>query len=306
MGLFTRKLKQVEQLAEEKGNANLVKNSSEKAIDLVKDLSGVKFSKGKKMIDNVIVFTNAAGGAGASTLAHNVAYEALKHKFKVVLVDLNILCPVQHTYLGIKQGLEKPDLVSYLLGRNNLNESIDSTNVINLLYANNRTLNDEINCNSKMAVDNFTQMIKTLRDYYDLVIVDCPMRVDEMLPNMMLYICDSIYVVWDEGVSSTINTEKLRRNMASVGIDSFTKLRVILNKRTDVHFSDYAFGKLNIELVEVLPFTTDIIDNSSRGRIFCEAGSSTTKNSAEFARKVKTLTEKILKIGGYSDDKATS
>lgn len=299
MSLFTRKIKQIEQRAEQSSNTNLAKATSEKAVDVIKELSGVQHAKGKKIIDNVIVFTNAAGGTGASTLAHNVAFEASRKKLKVILVDLNILCPVQHAYLGIKQGLEKPDLVSFLLGKNSLNQSIDNSNEINLIYANNRTLNDEINCNTKIAIENLNVMLKTLREYYDIVIVDCPMKIDEMLPNVMLYSCDSIYMVWDEGIGSTINTEKLRRNMASVGIDSFTKLRVILNKRTDVHFSDYAFNKLNLELVEVLPFTTDIIDNSLRGRIFCEAGSTTTKNSSEFARKVQVLTDKILKIGGY-------
>lgn len=299
MSLFTRKIKEIEQKAEQSSNSNLAKAASDKAVDVIKELSGVQHTKGKKIIDNVIVFTNASGGTGASTIAHNVAFEIVRKKLKVVLVDLNILCPVQHAYLGVKQGIEKPDLVSFLLGKNELSKSIDNSNEINLLYANNRTLNDEINCNSKMAMENFSIMMKTLRQYYDVVIVDCPMKIDEMLPNTMLYSCDSIYMVWDEGIGSTINTEKLRRNMASVGIDSFTKLRVILNKRTDVHFSDYAFNKLNLELVEILPFTTDVIDNSLRGKIFCDGGSTTTKNSSEFARKVQVLTDKILKIGGY-------
>ena len=76
-------------------------------------------------------------------------------------------------------------------------------------------------------------------------------------------------------------------------------MRVILNKRTSVHFSDYPLKKLNLELVETLPFDIDIIDNSLRGKIFCEDGSSTSSNAIEFARKVDSLTDKILKIGGY-------
>ena len=224
---------------------------------------------------------------------------ALQKKLKVLLIDLNILCPIQHAYLGIKQDIEKPDLVSYLMGKTSMSDSIDNSREINLMFANNRTLNDEINCNGKIAMENFSQLIERTRQYYDLVLVDCPMRIDEMLPNVMMYMCDAIYLVWDESISSTVNTEKLRRNMAFAGIDSFTKLRVIVNKRTDVHFSDYAFNKLNLELVEVLPFSTDIIDNSLRGRIFCEGGSATHKNSSEFARKIESLTDKILKIGGF-------
>lgn len=299
MGLFTKKIRQIERSEMETDNVNLAKATSDKAVDVIKELSGKSTASGKKLVDNLVVFSGASGGTGATTLATNVAYEAVQKGLKVLLIDLNIMCPVQHTYLGIRQEMEKPDLVSYLLGKNALSDSIDTSNTINLLYANNRTLSDEINCSNKIAIENFNNLLEKVRQYYDLVIVDCPMRVDVLLQNVMLYNADAIYIVWDEGISSIINTEKLRRNMALSGIDSFTKMRVILNKRTSVHFSEYPIKKLNLELVEVLPFTIDVIDNSLRGKIFCEAGSSTSKNSGEFARKVMTLTDKILKIGGY-------
>ena len=299
MGFFDKKAKQMERAVVDDPQVNLAKATSDRAVDVIKELSG-KSSKTKgKLIDNVIVFTNASGGAGASTVASNAAFSALQKGLKVLLIDLNIMCPIQHTYLDIRQDIDKPDLVSYLLGKNQLSESIDSTRNINLIFANNRTLTDEINCNNRIAVENFSTMIRTVRQYYDLIIVDCPMRVDCLLQNTMLYICDAMYVVWDEGIGSIVNTEKLRRNMALSGIDSFTKMRVVLNKRTSVHFSDYPLKKLNLELVETLPFDVDIIDNSLRGKIFCESGSSTSKNAIEFARKIDLMTSKILKIGGY-------
>ena len=218
---------------------------------------------------------------------------------KVLLIDLNITCPVVHTYLGIQQDIEKNDLVSYLLGKSQLSESIDTTKSINLLFANNRTLTDEINCNDSIAIENFRIMLKKVKQYYDVVIIDCPMRIDNMLQNVMLYEADAIYTVWDEGIGSIINTERLRRNMALSGIDSFTKMRVILNKRTSVHFSDYPLTKLNMELVGVLPFDVDIIDNSLKGQIFCQSGSSNSKNALEFTRKIDEISLKIMKIGGY-------
>jgi hypothetical protein len=299
MGFFEKKAKQMERAVAGDKQVNLAKSTSDKAVDVIKELSGKSSKTKSRLIDNVIVFTNASGGTGASTLASNVAFTALQKGLKVILIDLNIMCPIQHTYLGIRQNIDKPDLVSYILGKNQLSQSIDTTRNINLLFANNRTINDEINCNTRIATENFNTMIKTLRQYYDLVIVDCPMRIDCMMQNTMMYICDSIYVVWDEGIGSIVNTEKLRRNMALSGIDSFTKMRVVLNKRTSIHFSEYPLKKLNLELIETLPFDVDIIDNSLRGKIFCEDGASTSKNAIEFARKVDSLTGKILKIGGY-------
>lgn len=300
MGFLGKKLHQLEN-REDTESINLAKATSDKASDIIKELSGKGTSKGRKLVDNLIVFTNASGGTGASTIANNVAYTATTKGIKTILVDLNIMCPIQQTYLGVKQSLEKADLVSYLLGKNNLSESIETSHNVNLLYANNRTLADEINCNNKIAIENFTLMLAKLRQFYDLVIIDCPMRVDAMLQNVALYACDSIYVVWDEGINSIVNTEKLRRNMALSGIDSFVKMRVILNKRTSLHFTEYPITKLNLELVEVLPFDIDIIDNSLKGRVFCEKGASSSKNALIFAQKIEKLTDKVLKIGGYVD-----
>lgn len=297
MKLLNKKIRQLE--SKENDSTAISRAASDKAAELIKTLSGVEDKISKKIIDNFIVFTNSSGGTGASTLAHNVAYTASQKGLKVVLIDFNITCPIQHAYLGIRQEIDKPDLAGYLLGKNSLSDGIDTTNEINLLFSNNRTLMDEINCNNKIAIENLNDMIQKLRQYYDLVIADCPMRIDTLLHNTVLYSCDSIYVVWDEGISSIVNTEKLRRNMALSGIDSFTKMRLILNKRTSIHFSDYSIKKLNIELVEVLPFSIDVIDNSLRGKIFCEKASTSEKNANEFARKVQVLTDKILRISGY-------
>lgn len=298
MGLFDRAVREMEKKQGDE-QVNLAKATSDKAVDVIKELSGKSSASKRKVIDNLIVFTNAAGGAGATTLLNNVAYAMSEKGLKVLIIDLNIACPVQHTYLNIRHELDKPDLVSYLLGKNSLSDSIVSTGAINLIFANNRSLSDEINCNDRIALENFNQMLQKSRQYYDIVLVDCPMRVDSMLQNTMLYACDFIYMVWDEGISSIINTEKLRRNMALSGIDSFTKMKVILNKRTSIHFSDYPIKKLNLELIEVLPFNIDIIESSLRGQIFCEKASTNSKTAVEFARKISLLSDKILKIGGY-------
>ena len=116
MGLFEKKIKQLESDNIGESASNLAKVASDKAVDIIKELSGKQYQAGKKIIDNVLVFTNASGGTGASTLASNFAYEASQRGLTVLILDLNILCPVQHTYLGLNQELEKNDLVSFLNG----------------------------------------------------------------------------------------------------------------------------------------------------------------------------------------------
>lgn len=296
MGLFGKKVREIEK---SESNVNLAKATSDKASSVIKDLSGKGQYESKKLLDNLMVFSNSSGGTGVSTILSNIAYTMTTKGLKVLLIDLNLTCPIQHCFLGVKTEGIKNDLVSYLLGKSQLSESIINSNEVNLMFAYNRNLVDEIYCNEGLATSNFELLLNKACQYYDVVLVDCPMRIDSMLCNIAFYLADSIYLVWDEGLGSIVNTERIRRNMALSGIDSFTKMRIILNKRTSVHFSDYPITKLNLELVGVLPFDIDIIDNSLKGQIFCQKGSSNAKNAIEFARKIEVITDKVLAIGGY-------
>ena len=73
MGFFEKKAKQMERAVAGDKQVNLAKSTSDKAVDVIKELSGKSSKTKSRLIDNVIVFTNASGGTGASTLASNVA-----------------------------------------------------------------------------------------------------------------------------------------------------------------------------------------------------------------------------------------
>lgn len=296
MGFLDKKLRQLE---EGEVGENIVAVASDKTSELIRALSGRGTSTGKKLVDNLVLVTNASGGTGTSTIISNVAYCATKKGIKTCVVDLNILCPMQPILFGVDRENAKNDLTSFLLGKSELNESIDISKPVNLMYANDRLLLDKLYCNEKTSIENLNIMFNKLRQFYDLVLIDCPMNIDSMVENVALYSCDTMYVVWDESLASMLNTERLRRSLALSGIDSFIKMKVILNKRTSVHYSKYPTEKMNLELVETLPFDIDIIDSQLKGQIFCEKGVSNKPNALEFARRIDILTDKILKNGGY-------
>lgn len=278
---------------------NIGKVMYDSAADLIKKLSGTEIKQTKKIIDNVVVVTNASGGTGASTIASNMAYMAKKKGFNVLVIDLNIMYPVQHSYFGIKQGIEKPDIVGYLLGKYTLGESIDSSKYVSLWFANNRSLMDCINCESDIAVENYKLALDKLRQLFDLIIIDTPMKIENLIINTSFYLADQIYLVWDEGISSMANTERIRRNMATSGIDSYTKMKAILNKRTNIHYSKYPFQKLNIELAQVLPFEVSIIEYGLRSVVFCDKAITSSNNANEFYKGISSLTDAVIENGGY-------
>lgn len=287
--------------SEVENQKNIGKITSDKANALLKTLSGGEVKYSKKVIDNIITFTGASGGTGVSTVVSNIAYLASQKGLRILVIDLNIMYPIQHIYFGAKEGaLEKPDLAGFLTGKCTLGEAIESnSNKVSLLYANNRSLMDSLNCEGDVALQNFTQAIHKLRQLFDVVIIDSPLKIENALCNTAFYLSDAIYMVWDEGIGSIANTERIRRNMALSGIEAYTKMYAILNKRTNIHYANYPFNKLNLELLEILPFEQDIIDSSLRSQIFCEKAASKSKNADIFYNACLELTDKILQNGGY-------
>lgn len=277
---------------------NIGKMTSEAAVSLIKRLSGSEIKRTKRVQDNIVVISSASGGAGSSTLVSNIAFTAKKKGFNVLVIDLNILYPVQHIHFGLKPEIEKSDLVSYLYGKTTLGESIDTTTNIGVLHSNNRGLLDLLTCEEDFSVSNFQLALDKCRQLFDLVLIDAPLAIENTLVNTAFYACDQIYLVWDEGIGSISNTDKIRRNMAGIGIDAYTKLRVVLNKRTNIPYSKYPFQKLNIEVAEIIPFDTAIIESGLKAEIFCDKGATTSKNANTFYERLESLTDKIIQNGG--------
>lgn len=284
---------------------NESKVSINKLIDdttnkIIKDFSGKGNSAKIRVMDNTIAFIGASGGTGTSTLVANVAYTVAKKGLSVLVVDMNILYPIQHSLFGLKQEIEKKDLVSFMLGRNSIGDSIESSKGVSVMYANNRYLIDYINCDTSACSSNLISAIKDIRQLFDLIIFDCPLRLEFDAINCILYECDKVYTVFDEGVSPIANIDRIRKNMQVSGIETSSKLKVILNKKTNVHYTNYVFDKLALELIAKLPFDTSIIESSLRGEIFCEKGASISKNASLFESGIKDLADKILAEGGYN------
>lgn len=275
---------------------------AEGTTSILKELGGYGIKESKLMVDNIIVFTNCSGGTGASTVASNIAYVLGSQQFgmSVLMIDLNIVCPIQHIYFDKEDPSKKTeyDLVDYLTGQCQMGEATITSGNVSIMYSVNRSIADSINCEESMALDNFKLLLEKSRDLYDIVIIDCPMQVANGLCNIAMYTADKLYTVWDEGISSVLNTDRIMRQLGFTGIDSFAKMIVIMNKKTSVKYSKFPFEKLKLPLIETLPFSTDVVYSSLDASVYCESGKARNKNGGEFERGIMALARKIVLIGG--------
>lgn len=281
---------------------NINQMMAKAADEIIKSFSGKGNIQKIKVIDNLIAFMGASGGTGTSTIVSNVAFEMAKKGLTVLIVDLNLEYPIQQSIFKVKQKLEKKDLVSFLMGRNQIGDSIDIVNSnISIMYANNRYLMDKINCDSSACSNNLVSTIERIRHLFDVILFDCPLNLEFDVVNSVLYNCDTIYMVWDESLSCIANMDRIRKNMQASGIESNQKIRVIFNKKTNVHYTKYIFEQLKLNIVGTLPFDTAIIESGLQGEIFCDKGASMSKTAAVFASEMTNITNKILEIGGYKE-----
>lgn len=291
---------------------NFSQVAANKTKDIIKTIGGYGIKRSSIMPDNIVLVTGSSGGTGVSTIVSNLAYilsSMLKDTLDILIIDLNILCPMHQIFFGSSDWDKLPgdkDLVAYLFGQASIGEATRTNGNVSVMYAENRTIADLINCEEKIAIENLRALIDKSRDLYDVVLIDCPMRVDSALCNTAMFLADSMYCVWDEGLGSIVNTDRLRRQLGFTGIDSYSKMYVIMNKKTSVKYSSFPFEKLDIELIETLPFSTDVIYSNIDGDVYCRGGKARNKNGAYFERAMVALADKILMIGGRTEYKGES
>lgn len=278
---------------------NLVEKVNKGTQELLQKLSGNDKTDSKKLIDNIIAFLGVAGGTGTSTLVANVAAKLSEMKLSVVIIDMSIDYPSQHIYYSTKVQDSSKDYVSFLNGRCRLGDSLIYFKEIGVIYSINRNFTDYINCDVEITARNFKEALDKLSGLYDVVIIDAPLRIDNIIVNTGLSIANAIYAVWDESVQCVSNYDRIRQNMELIGIDS-SKMKSILNKRTSIHYPKSVFNRLGVELIQVLPFDIAVIESGLLGEVFCKKGESLSSNSKAFNKGISELTTDICKNGGYN------
>lgn len=272
------------------------------AKQLARDLSGVGTKGTKKLIDNIISFVGLAGGTGASTVLANIATLLNKQGFSVLVIDTNIMYPIQHSLFDIKQEITKKDLFSYLVGDDILGECIEyKNNSLGIMVANNRTLVNYVDTDSREASNNLLEMLDRVCNLFDVVLIDASVRLDYDIVNTCLYKSDYIYCVMDESVECLSNYTRFKNALQASGID-MNNIHVIMNKRTNIYYPNI-FDQFEMDLIGILPFDTAIIESGLKSEIFCDKGSSISKNATLFIKNIKEIISKMLELGGYMSNK---
>ena len=180
----------------------------------------------------VLLFTSAGPGEGKSSTSANTAVVMAQAGKKIVIVDCDLRKPTQHQLFGI----ERIHGVTNVLVENwPVDDVIVQTAVPNLSLIASGPLPP--NTAELLGTTKFTQLIDSLKERFDIVIIDSP-------PNIAVTDANVIAAKVD-GVILVCNTELVKPEMAKKSKELLLKakaniLGVVLNK-TQVHGSDYYY-----------------------------------------------------------------
>ena len=182
-----------------------------------------------------ILFTSPSPGDGKSTTTANIAISIAQAGKKVCLIDADFRRPRVHQYFG--QELT-PGLLGVLSGEIELDEAIQPCAIQNDLFlmpAGGRPSNP----GELVTSEEFRNLIETLREKFDYVLIDSPPVLPVSDPATIASIVDGVYLVTRIRKGVKLTSQKAKETLDRVGA---SWLGVIVNGVDEnPHYSEYGY-----------------------------------------------------------------
>ena len=206
------------------------------------DVIHIKESNGS---GQVITVTSSKGGAGKSTVAislasfirkasENASLEGkLKEPYKIMVIDLD----VRDGQLGFLNGaVHAPNIIDIIAAGELSKETIKRgiyNNVdtgVDYIFASKRPRNA-----SEIPTSIYAELIQTLREMYDYIILDTSVNyLDPLLEQVAYPICDKLIYVTDMGISAILGMQRwITENVSTPETKKVVepdKIGIVINK----------------------------------------------------------------------------
>ena len=170
-----------------------------------------------------LLFTSCTPNEGKSSVTLNLACSMAETGKKVILIDCDLRKSVIYGKITVKE--ETPGLAHYLSRQASLKDVVCSTNIKNLYMI----LPGPVPPNPAELLGNayFDNMLATLREIYDYVIIDSPPLGSVIDSAVIAQKCDGAVLVLESGAVGRRFVQSVKRQLEKTGCPI---LGVILNK----------------------------------------------------------------------------
>lgn len=184
----------------------------------------------------VIMITSSFPGEGKTTIVANLALTFAQAGNRVIMVDCDLRRPALNTIFGHSR---TPGITELLAGDISLDDALHVTDIPNISLLSAGTIPP--NPAELLCSDSMRDLLKGLRDSYDIVIIDAPPVIPVTDAPLLTAFADMVVVVVESGRIPLKAAQRMKELLQSV---QAPVAGFVLNDRTSLYSDTYgSYGK---------------------------------------------------------------
>jgi len=221
----------------------------------------------------VIVITSGKGGVGKTTTTANIGAALADKGHKVLLIDTDIGLRNLDVVMGLENRIVY-DLIDVIEGRCRISQALIKDkrcqNLVLLPAAQIRDKND-------VNVDQMKELISSLKDSFDYILIDCPAGIEQGFKNAIAAANEAVVVTTPE-VSATRDADRIIGLLEAAGIKSprlvVNRLRIDMVKDKNMLGVEDILDILAVKLLGVVPDDENVVISTNKGEPLVYKGDS--------------------------------
>ena len=221
----------------------------------------------------VIVITSGKGGVGKTTTTANIGASLAEKGHKVLLIDTDIGLRNLDVVMGLENRIVY-DLIDVIEGRCRISQALIKDkrcqNLVLLPAAQIRDKND-------VNVDQMKELISSLKDSFDYILIDCPAGIEQGFKNAIAAANEAVVVTTPE-VSATRDADRIIGLLEAAGIKNprlvINRLRIDMVKEKNMLSVEDILDILAVKLLGVVPDDENVVISTNKGEPLVYKGDS--------------------------------
>lgn len=221
----------------------------------------------------VIVITSGKGGVGKTTTTANIGAALADKGYKVLLIDTDIGLRNLDVVMGLENRIVY-DLIDVIEGRCRISQALIKDkrcqNLVLLPAAQIRDKND-------VNVDQMKELISSLKDSFDYILIDCPAGIEQGFKNAIAAANEAVVVTTPE-VSATRDADRIIGLLEAAGIKNprlvINRLRIDMVKDKNMLGVEDILDILAVKLLGVVPDDENVVISTNKGEPLVYKGDS--------------------------------
>ena len=232
-----------------------------------KELIGAELQENKLMY-SIVGFVPISDSCDNALIISNLGYLLAEKGLNTCVVDFKVFYPNLFQFLDAKPNNKGKGLIRVLRSdKVDFREEIIATKYdkLFLLSPSPQDLMEEY---FDFDFQNIERVITTLRDMFDIVLIDIPNNPPLEFCLAAMKYCHIGFFTATERMDASSNMVKLLDYASSVGISTAKFTRVILMNLLDLRFDYKIISDIGFTIVAALPLVKDAIAKSLEGKLY--------------------------------------